>query len=52
VQNSRPISRWIRAAIAHASSPRLAKIAAGLLGVRSVRLYDDQALYKEAGGAA
>jgi ectoine hydroxylase-related dioxygenase (phytanoyl-CoA dioxygenase family) len=33
-----------------ASSPRLAKIAAQLLGVRAVRLYHDQALYKEAGG--
>jgi ectoine hydroxylase-related dioxygenase (phytanoyl-CoA dioxygenase family) len=33
-----------------ASSPRLAGIAAQLLGVRSVRLYHDQALYKESGG--
>jgi ectoine hydroxylase-related dioxygenase (phytanoyl-CoA dioxygenase family) len=33
-----------------ASSPRLARIAAQLLGVRSGRLYHDQALYKEAGG--
>ncbi|HEY3559968.1 MAG TPA: phytanoyl-CoA dioxygenase family protein [Kribbella sp.] len=32
------------------SSPRLAKIAAQLLGVQSVRLYHDQALYKESGG--
>jgi len=32
------------------SSPRLAKIAAALLGVKSVRLYHDQALYKESGG--
>jgi len=32
------------------SSPRLARIAARLLGVRSVRLYHDQALYKESGG--
>ncbi|MEU8222948.1 phytanoyl-CoA dioxygenase family protein [Kribbella sp. NPDC048915] len=32
------------------SSPRLARIAAQLLGVQSVRLYHDQALYKEAGG--
>lgn len=32
------------------SSPRLARIAAQLLGVRSVRLYHDQALYKESGG--
>ena len=29
---------------------RFAKIAAGLLGVQNVRLYHDQALYKEAGG--
>jgi ectoine hydroxylase-related dioxygenase (phytanoyl-CoA dioxygenase family) len=29
---------------------RFAKIAAGLLGVENVRLYHDQALYKEAGG--
>lgn len=29
---------------------RLARIAAGLLGVNGVRLYHDQALYKEAGG--
>ncbi|WP_405062992.1 phytanoyl-CoA dioxygenase family protein [Kribbella sp. NBC_01505] len=32
------------------SSPRLARIAAQLLGVESVRLYHDQALYKESGG--
>src|SRR5882757_491904 len=32
------------------SSPRLAQIAADLLGVDGVRLYHDQALYKEAGG--
>jgi ectoine hydroxylase-related dioxygenase (phytanoyl-CoA dioxygenase family) len=32
------------------SSPRLARIAAQLLGVRAVRLYHDQALYKESGG--
>jgi len=31
-------------------SGRLARIAAELLGVRGVRLYHDQALYKEAGG--
>jgi len=31
-------------------STRLAKIASELLGVRSVRLYHDQALYKEPGG--
>jgi ectoine hydroxylase-related dioxygenase (phytanoyl-CoA dioxygenase family) len=31
-------------------SPRLARIAAELLGVRRVRLYHDQALYKETGG--
>jgi ectoine hydroxylase-related dioxygenase (phytanoyl-CoA dioxygenase family) len=31
-------------------SPRLARIAADLLGVDGVRLYHDQALYKEAGG--
>ena len=29
---------------------RFAKIAAGLLGVENVRIYHDQALYKEAGG--
>jgi ectoine hydroxylase-related dioxygenase (phytanoyl-CoA dioxygenase family) len=32
------------------SSPRLARIAAQLLQVPSVRLYHDQALYKESGG--
>lgn len=32
------------------SSRRLARIAAELLGVEGVRLYHDQALYKEAGG--
>jgi ectoine hydroxylase-related dioxygenase (phytanoyl-CoA dioxygenase family) len=31
-------------------SKRLAGIAAGLLGTRGVRIYHDQALYKEAGG--
>lgn len=31
-------------------SPRLARIAAELMGVDGVRLYHDQALYKEAGG--
>ena len=31
-------------------STRLARIAAELLGVRGVRIYHDQALYKEAGG--
>jgi hypothetical protein len=31
-------------------SLRLARLAAGLLGVRGVRLYHDQALYKETGG--
>jgi ectoine hydroxylase-related dioxygenase (phytanoyl-CoA dioxygenase family) len=31
-------------------SRRLARIAAELMGVRAVRLYHDQALYKEAGG--
>ncbi len=31
-------------------SERLARIAADLLGVRGVRLYHDQALYKESGG--
>jgi len=31
-------------------SPRFAKIAADLMGVPSVRLYHDQALFKEAGG--
>jgi ectoine hydroxylase-related dioxygenase (phytanoyl-CoA dioxygenase family) len=31
-------------------SPRLARLAAELLGVDGVRLYHDQALYKEAGG--
>lgn len=33
-----------------ASSRRLARIAAQLLGVKGVRLYHDQALYKEPGG--
>jgi ectoine hydroxylase-related dioxygenase (phytanoyl-CoA dioxygenase family) len=32
------------------SAPRFAQIAADLLGVDGVRLYHDQALYKEAGG--
>jgi hypothetical protein len=31
-------------------SPRLARIATELMGVRAVRLYHDQALYKEPGG--
>ncbi|MEY3051463.1 MAG: hypothetical protein RLY31_1248 [Bacteroidota bacterium] len=31
-------------------SPRLGRIAAGLMGTAGVRLYHDQALYKEAGG--
>jgi Phytanoyl-CoA dioxygenase (PhyH) len=31
-------------------SPRLARLAAELLGVQAVRLYHDQALYKEPGG--
>ena len=31
-------------------SPRLARIATELMGVRGVRLYHDQALYKEPGG--
>jgi len=31
-------------------SPRLARLAAELMGVRGVRLYHDQALYKEPGG--
>ncbi len=31
-------------------APRLARIAAELMGVRAVRLYHDQALYKERGG--
>jgi ectoine hydroxylase-related dioxygenase (phytanoyl-CoA dioxygenase family) len=31
-------------------SPRLARIAAELMGVKGVRLYHDQALYKETGG--
>lgn len=31
-------------------SPRLGRIAAGLMGVRGVRLYHDQALYKEPSG--
>ncbi|HRK32154.1 MAG TPA: phytanoyl-CoA dioxygenase family protein, partial [Tepidisphaeraceae bacterium] len=33
-----------------AFSKRLARIAAELMGVRGVRMYHDQALYKEAGG--
>jgi len=31
-------------------APKLARIAAELMGVRGVRMYHDQALYKEAGG--
>jgi ectoine hydroxylase-related dioxygenase (phytanoyl-CoA dioxygenase family) len=42
-QHSEPVLEFV-------SSPRLARIAAQLLGVRSVRLYHDQALYKESGG--
>lgn len=43
---------WEHSAIVRefASSPRLARIAAELLGVEAVALYHDQALYKEAGG--
>lgn len=33
-----------------AFSPRLARIAADLMGVQAVRMYHDQALYKEGGG--
>ncbi len=33
------------------TAPRFGKIAADLLGVDSVRIYHDQALYKEAGGS-
>jgi len=33
-------------------SPRLAKVAADLMGVSNVRVYHDHALYKEAGGRA
>ncbi|MCU1491818.1 MAG: Ectoine hydroxylase-related dioxygenase, phytanoyl-CoA dioxygenase (PhyH) family [Acidimicrobiaceae bacterium] len=38
------------AARAFVFSKRLARVAAELLGVRGVRLYSDQALYKEGGG--
>lgn len=40
-------SPWVRALV---FSPRLARLAADLMGVGGVRLYHDQALYKEAGG--
>jgi ectoine hydroxylase-related dioxygenase (phytanoyl-CoA dioxygenase family) len=42
-QHSAVVSEFVR-------SERLAHIAAQLLGVRAVRLYHDQALYKEPGG--
>lgn len=42
-QHSEQISTFVK-------SPDLARLAAELLGVRSVRLYDDQALYKEPSG--
>jgi ectoine hydroxylase-related dioxygenase (phytanoyl-CoA dioxygenase family) len=42
-QHSEPVREF-------ASSKRLARIAAELLGVEGVRLYHDQALYKEPGG--
>lgn len=43
---------WTRSEVVQrlAFSPRLARIATELLGVDGVRLYHDQALYKEAGG--
>lgn len=43
---------WRRSELARAFSfsRRLARIAADLLGVRGVRMYHDQALYKEPGG--
>lgn len=43
---------WKRSAVAErfVRSTRLARLAAELLGCPSVRLYHDQALYKEAGG--
>ncbi len=46
------VNLWRRSAQAHelVSSQRLARIAADLLGVNGVRLYHDQALYKEPGG--
>jgi ectoine hydroxylase-related dioxygenase (phytanoyl-CoA dioxygenase family) len=43
---------WLKSEIAKefVFSKRLARIAADLMGTRGVRLYHDQALYKEAGG--
>jgi ectoine hydroxylase-related dioxygenase (phytanoyl-CoA dioxygenase family) len=43
---------WEQSAVVHefVASRRLAQLAADLLGVRGVRLYHDQSLYKEAGG--
>ena len=43
---------WTRSKVARmlVFSPRLARIATELLGTEGVRLYHDQALYKEAGG--
>jgi ectoine hydroxylase-related dioxygenase (phytanoyl-CoA dioxygenase family) len=43
---------WTKSAIVKefVLSPRLGRIAAELMGTRGVRLYHDQALYKEAGG--
>lgn len=43
---------WTRSSVAKELifSPRLARVAAELMGVSGVRLYHDQALYKESGG--
>lgn len=43
---------WCRSAVARefSFSPRLARIAAELMGVSAVRMWHDQALYKEPGG--
>jgi ectoine hydroxylase-related dioxygenase (phytanoyl-CoA dioxygenase family) len=45
-------SLWERSALIRefVGAPRIARIAAALMGVRGVRLYHDQALYKEPGG--
>lgn len=43
---------WTRSEVVHrfVASKRLARIATELMGCRGVRMYHDQALYKEAGG--
>src|SRR5665213_2481118 len=47
IENLWPESQTVREFV---SSPKLGRIAAELMGTSGVRIYHDQALYKEAGG--